>query len=142
MDFIHSLKTHPAIRDCFLLRFKEKHQYTLNCDSKGQVIRETFSFNISRNNVALQVERVAARITTAFSTFHATNFSVVSCSNMVRKVDPSFTFCNKFFQLVTLKFVAWQVEHAVVIRATTPSTCNATMFRDKLKENVARIIWP
>ena len=38
---------------------------------------------------------------------------------MLRKVDPSSTFCNKFLQLATLKFVAWQVEHAVVIRATT-----------------------
>ena len=37
---------------------------------------------------------------------------------MLRKVDPVPTFCNQFFQLATLKFVAWQVEHAVVIRAT------------------------
>ena len=38
---------------------------------------------------------------------------------MLRKADPSSTFCNKFFLLTTLTFVAWQVEHAVVIRATT-----------------------
>ena len=44
----------------------------------GQVIRATFSFNLSRNIVALQVERVAARITTACSTCHATNFSVAA----------------------------------------------------------------
>ena len=42
----------------------------------------------------------------------------------------------------TLKFVAWQVEHAEVIRATTRSTCSATILRDKLNENVARITWP
>ena len=56
---------------------------------------------------------------------------------MLRKVDPSSTF-----QLATLKFVAWKVEHAVVIRATTSFTCSATMLRDKLNENVARITWP
>ena len=63
---------------------------------------------------------------------------------MLRKVDPSSTFCNKFFQLATLKFVAWKVEHGVVIRATTErfSTCNATLLNDKLNENVARINWP
>jgi len=33
------------------------------------------------------------------------------------------------------------VTHAV-IRATTVSTCNATMLRDKLKENVARFTGP
>ena len=49
-------------------------------------------------------------------------FSVPSCSNMLRKVDPSSTFCNKFFQLATLEFDAWKVEHVVVIRVTTRST--------------------
>ena len=58
---------------------------------------------------------------------------------MLYKVEPSSTFCNDFFQLATLKFVARQVEHAVVIRATTRSTCNA-MLRDKLNKNFARII--
>ena len=56
---------------------------------------------------------------------------------MLRKVDPSSTFFTKFFQLATLKFVAWKVEHAVVIRATISLICNATMLRDKLNENVA-----
>ena len=60
---------------------------------------------------------------------------------MLRKVDPSSTLRNNFFQLATLKFVAWQVEHAVVIRATTRSNCNATVLRHKLNENVARITW-
>ena len=84
-----------------------------------------------------KVERVVARITTACSTCHATNFSVASCSNMLRKVDPSSTFCIKCFQLATLKFVACKVDHAVVVRATTSLICNATMLRDKLNENVA-----
>ena len=100
---------------------------------KGQVIRTTFSFNVWRNIVALQVERVVAPITTACSTCHRTNFSVTSCSNMLRKVDPSSTFCKQFFQLATLKFVPWQVEHAVVIRATTRSTCNAIMLRHNVE---------
>ena len=59
---------------------------------------------------------------------------------MLHKVEPSFTFCN--IQLVTLKFAARQVEHAVVIRATTRSICNATMLREKLNKNVARITGP
>ena len=80
---------------------------------KGQVIRATFSFNLRRNIVALLV------FTTACSTCHATNFSVATCSNMLCKVDPSSTFYNKYFQLATLKFVSWKVEHGVVIRATT-----------------------
>ena len=65
-----------------------------------------------QGNSVLQI--VKTRITTAFSTCHATNFSVASCDNMLRKVDPSSIFCNRFFQLATLKF-----ERAVVIRATT-----------------------
>ena len=74
---------------------------------------------IWRNIVALQVERVVAPIATACSTCHPTNSSVASCSNMLHKIGPSSTFCNNFFQLATLKFVAWKVEHVVVIRATT-----------------------
>ena len=85
-------------------------------------MRATFLFNLSCNIV----ERVVARITNACSTCLAINFGVASC-NMLHKVEPSSTFCNFFFQLATLKFVARQVEHAVIIRATTRLTCNATM---------------
>ena len=45
-------------------------------------------------------------------------------------------------QLATPKIVARQFEHTVVIRATTGSTCNATILRDKLNKNVARIARP
>ena len=41
---------------------------------------------------------------------------ISSCGNMLHKVEPSFTFCNNFFQLATLKFVVRQVEHTVGIR--------------------------
>ena len=51
----------------------------------------------------------------------------------LQKVDQTSTFCNNVFQLATLKFIAWQVQRAVVIRATTCSTCKVTMLRDKLK---------
>ena len=88
----------------------------------------------------MQVEQVVARVTTACSTCNATNFSVASGDNMLRKVDPSSTFCNKFVQLATLKFVAWKVEHAVAIRAKTLSTCNAKLLRDKLNKNVAVLL--
>ena len=46
--------------------------------TKGPVIRATFLFNLSRNIVALQVEQVVARSTTACPTCLATNFSVAS----------------------------------------------------------------
>ena len=99
-----------------------------------QQVRATFSFNLRRNIVALQVERVVARITTACSTFHATNFSVAGVLQVsaicCAKVDPSCTFCNNFFQLATLKFVAWKV---MIRRATTSLTCNATMLCDKVE---------
>ena len=81
------------------------------------VIRATFSFNLWRNGiVALQVERAfVARITTACSTCHATNFSVVSCRNMLHEVDPSSTFCNNFFSTCNteicqqpIRFEIWQ----------------------------------
>ena len=62
---------------------------------------------------------------------------------MLRKVDPSSTFCNHFFfQLAIPKSVAWKVEHAVVIEQQRFSTFNAIMLRDKLNENVARVTWP
>ena len=53
-----------------------------------------------------------------------------------------FYFLQHFFQLATMKFVARQVEQTVVIRATTRSNCSATMLRDKLNKNVARITGP
>ena len=53
---------------------------------------------------------------------------------MLQKVELGSTLRNILLRLVTLKFVAWQVEHAVVIRATTRSTCNATMLRHKFNE--------
>ena len=45
-------------------------------------------------------------------------------------------------QLATPEFDARQVDYALVIRATTRSTYNATMLRDKLIKNVARINGP
>ena len=62
-------------------------------------MRATFLFNLSRNIVALQIELVVARITTAWSTCLTTNFGVESCSNMLQKVEPSSPFCNNFFNL-------------------------------------------
>ena len=51
--------------------FLFKRAITYDKELTGQVI-------LSRNIVALQDERVVAHITTACSTFHATNFSVAS----------------------------------------------------------------
>ena len=62
----------------------------------------TFLFNLSHSIVALQAKRVVSRITSLRSTCLATNFRVASCSNMLHKVEPSSTFCNKFFQLETM----------------------------------------
>ena len=71
-------------------------------------------------------ERVVARITS--STCLATNFGVASCSKMhVAQSRTEFYFLQQFFS--NLQLIARQVEYAVVIRATTRSTCNATMPR-------------
>ena len=70
-------------------------------------------------------------------------FQCCKLQQYVAQTRPDSTFCNNLFNFSTLKFVAWKVEHAVVIRATTTSlTCNATMLCDKLNENVARITRP
>ncbi len=61
---------------------------------------------------------------------------------MLQKVELDSTLCNILLQLATPKFVARQVERAVVIRATIRSTYNATMLREKLNKNVARITGP
>ena len=83
---------------------------------------------------------------TNFAIFHrlsknrkVNNFSL---QGTIVELELGSTLCNILLQLATLKFVAWKVEHAVVIRATTLSTCNATMLRHKLNENVARSTWP
>ncbi len=73
---------------------------------KGPVIRATFLFNLSRNIVALQIERVVARITTARSTCLATNFGGASWKKLLQKVELGSTLCNMFLQLATPKFVA------------------------------------
>ena len=45
-------------------------------------------------------------------------------NKLLQKVELGSTLCNMLLQLATLKFVARQVEHAVVVRITTRSTCN------------------
>ena len=62
-------------------------------------------------------------------------------NNFVEKIEIGSTL-HILLKLATLKFVVWQVEHAVVIRVTPCSTCHATMLRHKLNENVALITWP
>ena len=108
---------------------------------KGQVIRVTFSFNLSHNIVYCKLKIVVACITTT------QQISVLQVEKkLLQKVELLSTLCNILSQFAIMEFVAWQVEHAVVIRATiratTRSTCNATMLRHKLNENVARITWP
>ena len=52
--------------------------------TKGQVIRATVSFNLSRNNVALQVEIVCCAY------YHL----LVQQILMLQKVETTSTFCN------------------------------------------------
>ncbi len=101
--------------------------------TKGGEIRDTKTLNLSRNIVALPVERVVARISTARSTCLATDFGVASWKKLLQKVELGSTLCNMLLQFAALKFVASQVERAVEIRATTRSTGNATMLRYKLR---------
>ena len=94
-------------------------------------------FNLSRSIVAFQVERVVARIASACSTCLAANFSTsVACKlkKLLQKVELGSTLGNMLVQRATMQFVGRQVRHAVVIRVTTRSTCNATMLRDKFKK--------
>ena len=114
----------------------------LECMRKGQVIQATFPFNLSRNIVALQVAKRCCPYYHRVLNFRCNNFQCCKLKTMLQKVELGFTLRNILLQLATLKFVAWQVEHGVVIRATARSNCNARMFRDKLKENIARIAWP
>ncbi len=71
----------------------------MNRDIKGGEIRDIKTLSLSRNIVALPVERVVARISAARSTFLATNFSAANCSNMLHKVELISTFCKKKFNL-------------------------------------------
>ena len=115
--------------------FDSKYKYR-------QLIRETFSFNLSRNIVALQVEKRCCpyyQRDLPRNKFQCCKLKKLS----VAKVELGSTLRNILLQLATLKFVAWQVEHGAVIRATTCSTFNAaTMLCYKLNENVSRIILP
>ena len=107
---------------------------------KGQVIRATFSLNFSRN-IALQVEKRCCSYYHRLLNFPRNKFQCCKLKNLLQKVELGSTLRNILLKLATLKFVAWQVELAVVIAARTRSTCNATVLRDKLNENV-RITWP
>ena len=69
--------------------------------------------------------------------------SMLDAKKLLQKVELGSTLRNILLQFATLKFVALQVEHGVVTsNNSTRSPCNATMLRDKLNENVARITWP
>jgi len=52
--------------------------------AKGPIIRATFSFNLSRNNVALQVEIACCAY------YHRLGQQI----SMLQKVDVASTFCN------------------------------------------------
>ena len=72
------------------------------CECLSQVTRATFSFNLWRNIVALQVERVVTHITTPCSTCHATNFSLASCSNVAQsRFD--FYFSQQIFSTCNIE---------------------------------------
>ena len=71
--------------------------------SKDPVIRATFSFNLHATLLRCKLKSVVGRITT----------------HLLQQVEVASTFFNKFFQLATTNFVAWQCLRWVVIRATT-----------------------
>ena len=114
----------------------------LTKNNLGQVIRQTFSFKIVANIVALQVEKRCCPYYHRVLNLPRNKFQCCKLKKkMLKKVELGSPLRKILLQLATLKFVAWQVEHAVVIRATTRSTCNVKMLRAKLNENVARITW-
>ena len=59
---------------------------------------------------------------------------------MLRKVDPSSSFWKNLCKKIpTLKFFTWNVEHAVVIRATTLFNLQYNNVARQIEKNVARI---
>ena len=87
---------------------------------KGRVIRATF-FNFSRNIVALQVEKRCCPYYHRVLNLPRNKFQCCKLKNLLQKVELGSTLRNILLKLATLTFVAWQVEHAVVMGATTRS---------------------
>ena len=81
---------------------KQKRQPKQNNRGKqtshiGPVIRATFFFNLSRNIVIASWNSVLRVLPGLWPTCLATKYSVARLGNMLRKVDSSYTFCNKFW---------------------------------------------
>ena len=125
-----------------LLKRLKNHEPFCYFTHRWLVIRAIFSFNLSRNIVALQVEKRCCPYYHRVLNFPLNKFLCCKLNNCVAKRRARVYFAQHIAANATLKFIAWEVEHAVVIRATTRSTCNATMLRHKLNENVASITWP
>ena len=91
--------------------------------TEGQVIRATFSCNLLCNNVAtLQVAIVCCPCC------HLCAQQIF----VLQKVERVSSFCN-------IKICCTQ---RWLYGQQTIATCNVTLLRDKLQENVARITWP
>ena len=109
---------------------------------KGQVIRETFSFNLPRDIVALQVEKRCCPYYHRVLNFPRNKFQCCKLKSFVAKSRIGSTLRNVLLRLAILKFVAGQVEHGVATTRSRRSTCNATKLCNKLNENVPSITWP
>ena len=120
--------TDPSIKDFWQANVRYIWRRYKTVFKNNRNVSHYYGLNI----VTFQVERVVTHITTARSTFNTTNFRLCKSKKFVAKSRTRFYFAQHFaaVQLATLKFVAWQVEHAVVlVRATFRSTCNTTEQR-------------
>ena len=88
---------------------------------KAQLYGQHFSCNLSRNNVALQVEMVCCAY------YHLLARQIF----VLQKVDVAFTFCNMKICYARRWLYVQQ----------TISTCNATLLRDKLHEKCYSYYW-
>ena len=90
-----------------------------------------------------KLKSIVARITTPCSTqFPRNKFLFCKLKKIVAKSRTRVYFAQHI--AATLKFVAWKVEHVVVIRTTTLFNLHATVLGGNLNENVGRfqITWP
>ena len=122
------------------------HSIWMKCWDLHYIKWETFPFNLSCNIVALQVEKHCCPYYHYMLNFPCNKFQYCKLKKFIAKSRTWVFFANILLQCATLEFVMWWawVQHALVIRSTTHSTCNATMLHHtkcKLNENVAHIIY-
>ena len=100
---------------------------------KGQVIRATFPCNLSSNIVCASCKALLPVLPPP----QATSGFVAKSRTEVYYVQHVAATCNTEICCAPGKLLT-----GVVMRQQSFATCKATMLRDKLQGNVARVTWP